>query len=81
MAAVPAGARRGPGVDFVMARISEAALDRARRRAAILRADLAEGWREISGVDVSVEGEEVILEGRRLRLRALTDPALWGVVW
>lgn len=64
-----------------MARISEAALDRARRRAAILRADLAEGWREISGVDVSVEGEEVILEGRRLRLRALTDPALRGVVW
>lgn len=53
----------------------------AERRAAIRRAELAEGWRALSGLSVEETGGEVIVEGRRLRLRALTDPAFREVGW
>lgn len=59
----------------MMARV----LDRGRRaaeaRAEAVRGELAARI-AVPGVSVSVEGEHVVLTGRGLRLRALTDPAL-----
>lgn len=46
----------------------------AERRAAIAREELVEGWRELSGVEVEEAGGEVIVEGRRLRLRGMMEP-------
>ncbi len=59
----------------MIARAEALARAMAERRAAMMRAELAEGWRELAGLSVEEAGGEVIVEGRRLRLRALTDPA------
>lgn len=65
----------------MIARASEIARERAERRADLLRAEIAEGWRAIGGVDVSIEGGEVIVEGRRLRLRGMMGPGFGGQWW
>lgn len=64
----------------MMARVSDAARARAERRAELLRAEIAEGWRAIGGVEVTVEGGEVIVEGRRLRLRSFDTGLRLGSV-
>lgn len=53
----------------------------AERRAAMMRAELAEGWRALSGLSVEEAGGEVMVEGRRLRLRAMIDPAFREAKW
>lgn len=50
------------------------------RRADAVRGRVADGLRGAGGLRVSVEGDEVVAEGRGLRLRALTDPTLREVL-
>jgi hypothetical protein len=53
------------------------AVERAERRAKARREDLARVISEaLPGVRTWVEDDEVVLSGRNLRLRSLTDPVL-----
>jgi len=66
----------------VFERLRERGVERARTRAAARREGLAERMRAgvPRGIEVDVEGDEVVLSGRGLGRRLLVEPALRWLV-